>query len=122
MIGINSQIETGGGGNGNVGIGFAIPINTARDVVDQIEQDGKVEHAFLGISGGDDHARRSPRRSTCRSTRASWSQEVVQDGPADKAGHRGRRHRGDDRRRQRSRLGGDIITAIDGKTVSRWTT
>src|SRR5689334_17301723 len=31
VIGINSQIETGGSGNGNVGIGFAIPINTARD-------------------------------------------------------------------------------------------
>ena len=52
VIGINSQIETGGGGNGNVGIGFAIPINTAREVADQIEQNGKVEHAYLGISGG----------------------------------------------------------------------
>ena len=52
MIGINSQIETGGGGNGNVGIGFAIPINTAREVANQIEQNGKVEHAYLGISGG----------------------------------------------------------------------
>ena len=51
VIGINSQIETGGGGNGNVGIGFAIPINTAREVVRQIEDNGKVEHAYLGISG-----------------------------------------------------------------------
>ena len=31
VIGINSQIETGGGGNGNVGIGFAVPIDTAED-------------------------------------------------------------------------------------------
>src|SRR3954454_16621909 len=42
VIGINSQIETGGGSSGgNVGIGFSIPINTAREVADQIEQDGK---------------------------------------------------------------------------------
>src|SRR5882757_9839177 len=37
VIGINSQIETGGGGNGNVGIGFAIPINTARAEIHQLE-------------------------------------------------------------------------------------
>ena len=43
VIGINSQIQTGGGGNGNVGIGFAVPINTAREVVEQIEQNGEVE-------------------------------------------------------------------------------
>src|SRR5262249_51018577 len=52
VIGINSQIATGGGGDGNVGIGFAIPINTAREVVNEIEQNGKVEHAYLGINGG----------------------------------------------------------------------
>src|ERR671934_147233 len=32
VIGINAQIETGGGGGGSVGIGFAIPINTAKQV------------------------------------------------------------------------------------------
>ena len=41
VIGINSQIETGGGGSGNVGIGFAIPINTARDVARQLESTAK---------------------------------------------------------------------------------
>ena len=43
VIGINSQIETGGGGDGNVGIGFAIPINTAREVVqpDRDERRGR---------------------------------------------------------------------------------
>ena len=50
MIGITSQISTGNtGGQGNVGIGFAIPINTVRNVVAQIIKTGKVEHAFLGI-------------------------------------------------------------------------
>ncbi len=50
VVGINSQIETGGGGSGNVGIGFAIPIDTARAEIKQLETTGKVEHAFLGVS------------------------------------------------------------------------
>src|ERR671926_1756717 len=53
VIGVNSQIETGSNdpNGGNVGIGFAIPINTVRDVAAQIIRTGKVEHAFLGITG-----------------------------------------------------------------------
>ena len=72
VIGINSQIETGGSGDGNVGIGFAIPINTAREVANQIEKNGKVEHAYLGISGGS-VTPSWPRRSTCRSKKACSS-------------------------------------------------
>jgi S1-C subfamily serine protease len=51
VIGVNAQIETGGLGQGNVGIGFAIPINTVKDVVADLIRSGKVEHAFLGIKG-----------------------------------------------------------------------
>jgi S1-C subfamily serine protease len=51
VIGVNAQIATGGTSDGNVGIGFAIPINTVRDVVAQLIKHGKVEHAFLGIEG-----------------------------------------------------------------------
>ena len=53
VIGVNAQIETGsaGGAGGNVGIGFAIPINTVRTVVAQLEKTGSVEHASLGIQG-----------------------------------------------------------------------
>ena len=47
VIGVNSQIESESGGN--VGIGFAIPINTVKDVVSQLIEHGKVEHAYLGI-------------------------------------------------------------------------
>jgi S1-C subfamily serine protease len=51
VIGVNSQISTGGSGStGNVGIGFAVPINTVRTVVAQIEKTGHAEHPFLGIS------------------------------------------------------------------------
>jgi len=51
VIGVNAQIETGGVSQGNVGIGFAIPINTVKDVVAALIKHGKVEHAFLGIEG-----------------------------------------------------------------------
>jgi S1-C subfamily serine protease len=49
VIGINSQIETGDGGTGNVGIGFAVPINTVREVASEIIKTGKAEHAYLGV-------------------------------------------------------------------------
>ena len=53
VIGVNAQIETGQAGEtgGNVGIGFAIPINTVRTVVAQLLKNGSVEHASLGITG-----------------------------------------------------------------------
>jgi len=51
VIGVNAQIETGGQSQGNVGIGFAIPINTIKDVVAELIKHGKVEHPFLGIEG-----------------------------------------------------------------------
>src|SRR5262245_12263062 len=58
VIGVNSQIETGGSGSdgsegGNVGIGFAIPSNTVKSVVDQLMKTGKVAHAYLGVSTED---------------------------------------------------------------------
>src|ERR671931_602390 len=53
VIGVNAQIETGQAGEagGNVGIGFAIPINTVRTVVAQLLKTGSVAHASLGITG-----------------------------------------------------------------------
>jgi S1-C subfamily serine protease len=47
VIGVNAQIETESGGN--VGIGFAIPIDTVKEVVSQILEHGRVEHAYIGI-------------------------------------------------------------------------
>jgi S1-C subfamily serine protease len=49
VIGINSQIATRGGGSD--GIGFAIPIDTARPVVESIIDNGTPSHAWIGISG-----------------------------------------------------------------------
>ena len=51
VIGVTSQISTGTTGEqGNIGIGFAIPINTVRNVAAQIIKSGKVAHAVLGVS------------------------------------------------------------------------
>ena len=51
VIGVNSQIAAGdSGASGNVGIGFAVPINTVKTVAAQIIKTGHAEHAYLGIS------------------------------------------------------------------------
>jgi putative serine protease PepD len=51
VIGVNSQIQTGGTvTQGNVGVGFAVPINTVKAVAAQIIRTGHAEHAFLGIT------------------------------------------------------------------------
>jgi len=52
VIGINSQIESGGV-NGNVGVGFAVPSDTARAVADQLIATGRAQHAWLGVEVED---------------------------------------------------------------------
>jgi serine protease Do len=49
LIGINTAILSGGGGGGNQGVGFAIPINMARSVMDQLVGHGKVVRGYLGL-------------------------------------------------------------------------
>lgn len=49
VIGINTAIFSRGGDN--AGIGFAVPVETARAIADQIIETGEVQHAFLGIRG-----------------------------------------------------------------------
>ncbi len=116
VIGINSQIQTGGSGDGNVGIGFAVPINTAREVVEQLEKNGKVEHAFIGISGG------SITPALAKALKLPVEEgvlvnEVTKGSPADKAGIEG----GDTEATiegAKVTLGGDIITEVNGKPIS----
>jgi S1-C subfamily serine protease len=114
VIGINSQIQTGGG-QGNVGIGFAVPINTASEVVAQLEKNGEVKHAYLGISGG------SITPDLAKALKLPVEEgvlvnEVVKGGPADEAGLEG----GDTSATiegAQMRLGGDIVTAVDGGKI-----
>ncbi|HUP33119.1 MAG TPA: trypsin-like peptidase domain-containing protein [Gaiellaceae bacterium] len=51
VIGVNSQIAPAAGSTGNVGIGFAVPSNTVKEVVAQLIATGKVDRAYLGITG-----------------------------------------------------------------------
>jgi len=116
VIGINSQIQTGGGGNGNVGIGFAVPINTAREVVTQIEEHGEVKHAYLGITGG------SITPDLAKALKLPVEEgvlvnEVVKGGPADEAGLKGGNTSATIEGAS-FRLGGDVITEIDGKKIA----
>src|SRR3954468_24122431 len=50
VIGINSQIETGGNGSGNVGIGFAVPIDTAKAILNNLKTGETVQRAYLGVT------------------------------------------------------------------------
>jgi S1-C subfamily serine protease len=49
LIGINSQILSDSGGGGNIGIGFSIPSNMAKSVMEQLLKDGKVRRGMLGV-------------------------------------------------------------------------
>jgi S1-C subfamily serine protease len=115
VIGINSQIATGGGGGGNVGIGFAVPIDTLRANLKQLKETGEVEHAFIGISGGSV----TPELAKALNLPVKEGvivQSVVKDGPADKAGLEG----GNTSATidgEKVQLGGDIITEVDGEQL-----
>jgi S1-C subfamily serine protease len=117
VIGINSQIATGGGGgNGNLGIGFAIPIDTARAEIHQLITKGEVEHAFIGISGGTI----TPELAKAINLPVKEGvivQTVVKGGPADKAGIEGGTTSATIDGAEVS-LGGDIITEVDGKKIA----
>ena len=75
VIGINSQIATTGGGGGSVGIGFAVPSNTVRQVVPRLRTGSAIRRAYLGISSEP-------------STVGQGAQvaDVIAGGPADQAG------------------------------------
>ena len=114
VIGINSQIATGGGGNGNVGIGFAIPIDTARKLVPQLERNGRVDRGFLGVDAITiDNTLRDLNLPV---DHGALVQTVRPGSPADRAGMRG----GDivaEVGANEIRLGGDIVVAVDGKAI-----
>jgi S1-C subfamily serine protease len=131
VIGINSQIATGGeGSDGSVGIGFAIPINTAKEEIAALEQGGSAgstagggegseaqsEGALLGLSG----ASITPGLAGAFNLPVSEGvlvEEVLEGGPAAEAGIAGATT-GAEVEGTKIGLGGDIITAIDGHQVA----
>jgi S1-C subfamily serine protease len=115
VIGVNSQIATGGSGNGSVGIGFAVPVDTVRDVAEQILASGEVEHAYAGLTLAD----LDPRIANVLNLSVDSGalvQDVEPGGPADEAGVRAGRGQVTLGNSQ-LRAGGDVIVAIDGEPV-----
>ena len=116
VIGVNTQIETGDTATGNVGIGFSVPSNTVKDVVAQIIRTGRVDHAYLGISGQAVTPDVADKYNL--PVKAGVVVEsVTNDSGADKAGLEGGKTQvvvaG-----ETYVLGGDIIVSFDGAKIS----
>jgi putative serine protease PepD len=93
VIGVNSQIATAaGGGEGNVGIAFAIPSNTVKDVLPALESGTEVKHAYLGLQTTQPQGGGS----------GALIAEATPNGPADRAGLQA----------------GDVVTKVDDKSIS----
>jgi len=115
VIGINSQIETGGSGSGgNLGIGFAVPIDTAKQIIPQLEKSGRVDRGFLGVSTLT--IDKSLKGLNLPVAHGALVQSVTPGSPAQKAGI----HAGNiaaSRNGAPIQLGGDVITKIAGSDV-----
>ncbi|MBC6463493.1 S1C family serine protease [Actinomadura sp. HBU206391] len=108
VIGMNTAIATLGGGGGfgggqsqggSIGLGFAIPINQAKRVAEQIINSGKASHARIGATMDLQYQGTGVRIAQ---SAQEGQQPLVKGGPADRAGLKP----------------GDIITAFDGKPVA----
>jgi S1-C subfamily serine protease len=111
VIGINSQIATGGG-QGSVGIGFSVPINTAKKLLPDLKAGEAVEHAYLGVQM-QDVTNQLAEDLNLASDKGALVVEVTKGSPAEKAGMRG----GRTETAQGVAAGGDLIVAVDGKSV-----
>jgi serine protease Do len=95
LIGINTAIISPGGGN--VGIGFAVPVNMARRVMEQLIQYGEVRRGQIGVSIRD----LGTDRATKEGNQGALIAEVVSGSPAEKGGLQK----------------GDIVKAVEGTTI-----
>jgi len=84
LVGINTAIATGGG-EGNIGIGFAIPIDMARSVADQLVEHGKVVRGYLGLYP-QDVGPEIAKQFNLNGPGGALVSEVSPDSPAAKAG------------------------------------
>ena len=104
VVGINTAIISPGGQRywaGNVGIGFAIPVNMAKPIYKQLIESGKVIRGFLGVSIQDMTSEQAPFFGIDKDTKGVLIPEVSEDSAAEKAGLKP----------------GDIIIKFNGQTV-----
>ncbi|MBN8280000.1 MAG: Do family serine endopeptidase [Gammaproteobacteria bacterium] len=99
LIGINSAIFSNSGGN--IGIGFAIPVNIAKSIMSQILQFGEVKRGLLGVSISDFNADSAKAYSVEGASEGALVQEVVDGSAAEKAGIEV----------------GDVIVSVDGQRI-----
>ena len=102
VIGINSFIYTGGDYTiGSIGIGFAIPISTARNFLNEVQQHGQVRRAWSGIVALKNITQRLADYLSLSSTEGALVVKIAVDSPADQAGLES----------------GDVIVAINGEKM-----
>jgi S1-C subfamily serine protease len=116
VIGVNSQIQTAGGG-GNVGIGFAVPSNTVKQVVAQLRRYGKVDRAELGVQVQEIDAQLA-KLFRLPVDKGLLVERVVPGSAADKAGLEGGTTQVVVAGRDYT-LGGDVLVGIDGKEITK---
>jgi Do/DeqQ family serine protease len=100
LIGINSAIFSNSGGN--IGIGFAIPVNIAKSIMSQLIEFGSVKRGLLGVSISDFNADTAEALGIDETVQGALVNEVVPGSAAETAGIEA----------------GDIITRVDGESVS----
>ena len=114
VIGVNSQIQTAQGGTGSVGIGFSVPIDTAKEVIPQLKSKGRVDRAWIGLTTVT--VTPSIAKLGLDVERGALIQTVEPGSPAERA-----RMRGGDVQAQVGQdpvlLGGDVIVDIGGTPV-----
>ena len=101
LVGINTAIATGGYSRANAGVGFAIPINQVKRVIEDLISDGKVMRGWLGVTIQDIDDNMAKALNLDSRDGAIISQ-VMADSPADNAGIKEQ----------------DVIIKIDGETVN----
>ena len=98
VIGINTAIATADGSNGSIGLGFAIPIDYAKSIADEIIRTGHATHPYIGVTALTVTSDEAQANGTSVGAQV---QNVVPGGPAADAGIRQ----------------DDVITKVDDKTV-----
>ena len=114
VIGVNTRIISNSGVSS--GVGFAIPINTAKRVIPALIEDGRYEYSWLGITGSSLRPEVAEQMDLPRDTGGALLILVSGGSPADRAGLRGGNSTFNHEGVEYS-VGGDVIVAIDGSAI-----